>query len=72
MAERIDRQIGQSHVYYETPGYFGPDRRDRVDGLQAARRDAGGRAVPRLEIVRNLMTGVNVVRDDFYAATPTP
>ena len=68
VAERIDRQIGQSHVYYETPGYFGPDRRDRVTGLQRAAETRAGGQFRRLEIVRNLLTGVNVVRDDFYMA----
>jgi hypothetical protein len=72
VAERIDRQIGQSHVYYETPGYFGPDRRDRVTGSKRPAETRVGGQFRRLEIVRNLMTGVNVVRDDFYAATPTP
>jgi hypothetical protein len=27
--ERISRQVGHNLVYYETAGYFGPDRRDR-------------------------------------------
>jgi DNA-binding response OmpR family regulator len=68
LAERIDRQIGQSHIYYETPGYFGPDRRDRVTAPKRAAETRLGGQFRRLEIVRNLLTGVNVVRDDFYAA----
>ena len=68
LAERIDRQIGQSHIYYETPGYFGPDRRDRVTAPKRAAESRMGGQFRRLEIVRNLVTGVNVVRDDFYAA----
>jgi hypothetical protein len=68
VAERIDRQVGQSHVYYETPGYFGPDRRDRVTGPRRAAETRAGGQFRRLEIVRNLLTGVNVVRDDFYMA----
>jgi hypothetical protein len=68
VAERIDRQVGHSHIYYETPGYFGPDRRDRVTGPQRAAETRLGGQFRRLEIVRNLMTGVNVVRDDFYMA----
>ena len=66
--ERIERQVGQSHVYYETPGYFGPDRRDRVTAPRRAAESRLGGQFRRLEIVRNLMTGVNVVRDDLYAA----
>ena len=68
LIERIDRQIGQSHIYYETPGYFGPDRRDRVTGPSRAAESRIGGQFRRLEIVRNLLTGVNVVRDDLYAA----
>ena len=68
IVERIDRQIGQSHIYYETPGYFGPDRRDRVTAPTRAAETRLGGQFRRLEIVRNLLTGINVVRDDFYAA----
>ena len=68
VAERIERQIGQSHVYYETPGYFGPDRRDRVTGPKRPAETRLGGQFRRLEIVRNLMTGVNVVRDDLHMA----
>ena len=68
VAGRIERQIGQSHVYYETPGYFGPDRRDRVTGPKRPAESRVGGQFRRLEIVRNLISGVNVVRDDFYMA----
>jgi DNA-binding response OmpR family regulator len=68
VAERINRQVGRSHVYYETPGYFGPDRRDRVTGPTRPAESRKGGQFRRLEIVRNLLTGVNVVRDDFHAA----
>lgn len=68
LAERIDRQVGQSHVYYETPGYFGPDRRGRVTAPKRAAETRSGGQFRRIEIVRNLMTGINVVRDDLYAA----
>jgi hypothetical protein len=67
VAERIDRQVGQNLVYYETPGYFGPDRRDRVTGPTRAGESRLGGQFRRLEIVRNLMTGVTVVRDDSYS-----
>jgi DNA-binding response OmpR family regulator len=68
VAERIDRQVGQSHIYYETPGYFGPDRRGRVTGPRRAAESRADGQFRRLEIVRSLMTGVNVVRDDFHMA----
>ena len=67
MADRIARQVGRSLTYFETSGYFGPDRRDRVTApTQAAEGRLGGQ-FRRLEIVRNLMTGINVLRDDHYA-----
>ncbi len=64
--ERIDRQIGQNLVFYETAGYFGPDRRDRVTAPKRAGESRLGGQFRRLEIVRNLQTGVNVVRDDLH------
>lgn len=64
--DRIGRQVGHTLTYYETPGYFGPDRRDRVTALNRAAETRHGGQFRRLEIVRNLMTGVNVVRDDLY------
>lgn len=72
VAERIDRQVGQSHIYYETPGYFGPDRRDRVTGPQRPAESRLGGQFRRLEIVRNLMTGVNVLRDDLHLVPANP
>jgi CheY-like chemotaxis protein len=69
--ERINRQIGTNLTYYETAGYFGPDRRDRVTGPQRAAESRLGGQFRRLEIVRNLMTGINVVRDDLYMQQPS-
>lgn len=66
VTERINRQIGRNLTYYETAGYFGPDRRDRVTAPTRAAESRLGGQFRRLEIVRNLMTGVNVVRDDLY------
>lgn len=65
---RIDRQIGRALTYYETPGYFGPDRRDRVTAPQRAAETRSGGQFRRLEIVRNPMTGITVTRDDLYRA----
>lgn len=64
--QRVDRQVGQALTYYETPGYFGPDRRDRVTAPKRAAETRLGGQFRRLQIVRNLITGVNVVRDDLY------
>jgi DNA-binding response OmpR family regulator len=66
VAERIDRQIGQNLTYYETPGYFGPDRRDRVTAPKRAAESRTGGQFRRLEIVRHLVSGISVVRDDLY------
>lgn len=64
--ERVNRQVGRNLTYYETAGYFGPDRRDRVTAPKRAAESRLGGQFRRLEIVRNLLTGVNVVRDDLY------
>jgi len=66
--DRINRQIGQNLVYYETAGYFGPDRRGRVTAPRRAAETRLGGQFRRLEIIRSLMSGVNVVRDDHYAS----
>lgn len=65
--ERIARQVGQNLVYYETPSYFGPDRRGRNGPQTSAHENRTGGQFRRLEIVRNLITGVNVVRDEQFA-----
>lgn len=65
--ERVSRQVGQPLVYYETPSYFGPDRRGRNGPQIVLNENRGGGQFRRLEIVRNLVTGVNVVRDEYYA-----
>lgn len=65
--ERVSRQVGQNLVYFETATYFGPDRRGRGGAApDGADRRSGG-PFRRLEIVRNLVTGVNVLRDDHIA-----
>ena len=66
VVERINRQIGRNLTYYETAGYFGPDRRGRVTGPQQVGESRVGGQFRRLEIIRNVLTGINVVRDDLY------
>ena len=68
--ERMARQVGQSLVYYETPRYFGPDRRGRPGIEQGHGKSRRGGQFRRLEIVRNLISGTNVVRDDHFASEP--
>ncbi len=64
--ERLRRQIGQSLLYYETASYFGPDRRDRAgEPADHGGNRKGGGQYRRIEVIRNLVTGTNVVRDDL-------
>lgn len=66
--ERVVRQVGQNLVYYETSSYFGPDRRGRGGAPLDGADNRKGAPFRRLEIVRNLVSGVNVVRDDHFAS----
>jgi hypothetical protein len=63
---RVERQVGHSLIYYETPGYFGPDRRDRVTAPERAAETRLGGQFRRLEIIRHMLAGVQVLRDDSY------
>lgn len=64
--ERISWQVGRPLVYYETANYFGPDRRGRMGMAEKPVEYRAGGQYRRLEIIRNLASGVNVVRDDLY------
>lgn len=66
VVERLARQVGQNLVYFETPNYFGPDRR-RLEASSNGPESRLGGQFRRLEIVRTLTGGVNVVRDDHIA-----
>jgi len=65
LSERIFRQVGRPHTYYETATYFGPDRRNRVGNPRSPESDHGGGQFRRIEIIRSPESGVNVLRDDF-------
>lgn len=67
VAARIARQIDHPQVYFETASYFGPDRRRMPDGAAHSGRGRGGRH-RRIEIIRSVAAGVNVLRDDLKAA----
>ena len=60
---RLARQIDRQLVYFETPTYFGPDRRHRDDGAPNVERRGMGE-FRRIEIVRHFATGVDVLNDD--------
>lgn len=67
--ERVQRQIGRTLVYYETTSYFGPDRRDREGVPGGSTRPANappGGQFRRLEIVRSLIGGINIIRDQLF------
>ncbi len=65
LKDRIFRQVGGTQIYYETASYFGPDRRNRTGHVRDTESDHGGGQFRRIEITRNVETGVNVLRDDF-------
>lgn len=65
--ERMERQVGRNLTYYETANYFGPDRRGRGVAPAGVRNQRGGGQFRRLEIIRSLLNGINVVRDDMLA-----
>lgn len=67
--ERIARQVGQNLVYYETSNYFGPDRRGRTTAPERDGDKRLGGQFRRLEIVRSLVNGVNVLRDDHFVGS---
>jgi PleD family two-component response regulator len=62
--ERIRRQIGQTQTYFETATYFGPDRRNRTGNVRSTESDHGGGQFRRIEIIRRVETGVDVLDDD--------
>jgi len=64
--ERVARQVGQNVVFYETATYFGPDRRGRAGAPLDGPDQRKGAPFRRLEIVRNPVNGVNVLRDEHF------
>lgn len=70
LRERLARQVGQSLTYYETAGYFGPDRRRRIEGVREDGELRKGEPFRRLEVVRNLLSGIAVLRDEVWPPAP--
>jgi DNA-binding response OmpR family regulator len=62
--ERLDRQVDRTLVYYETPSYFGPDRRNRLENEEGHSARGTGGQFRRIEIVRSPTAGISVMRDD--------
>ncbi|MEQ1769355.1 MAG: hypothetical protein ABL879_05900 [Devosia sp.] len=61
---RFARQVGTVQIYYETPTYFGPDRRERGAEDEANPRRGTGGQYERFEIIRSVEKGVEVLKDD--------
>ena len=66
--DRIARQVDNSFIYYETSGYFGPDRRGRETGSHHMGKQRTGGPFRRFEIIRSITNGINIVRDDQFTA----
>lgn len=66
--QRLQRQLERPLVYYETPSYFGPDRRNRLGGgpVHSARGSGGDHR--RIEIRRVPGIGIDVLRDEHLVA----
>ena len=65
VAERVARQIGQLCIYYETSTYFGPDRRGRIEADLGDPRRGNGEQFRRIEIMRTVEAGIDVIKDDM-------
>ena len=68
MEERLARLVGQPVTYYETPGYFGPDRRNRIEDQLRPFEMRGHGQYRRIELIRHPMTGISILRDDHFVA----
>lgn len=63
LGDRMMRQVECRQIYYQTETYFGPDRRERGRSPDAV-GDAGAGQFRRIEIIRRLATGVDVLHDN--------
>lgn len=64
--ERLRRQIDKPQVYFETATYFGPDRHNRIANQPDHPHRGRGGQYRRLEIVRNAVRGIHVIKDDVH------
>ncbi|MEQ1900045.1 MAG: hypothetical protein ABL866_04870 [Devosia sp.] len=62
--ERIGRLVGSVQVYFETPTYFGPDRRNRFEEVVAHPKRGSGGEFRRIEIIRRPDTGTEVLNGE--------
>lgn len=69
IAARLRYQLERPITYYETPHYFGPDRRGNTRGPQSDDLSQGADyAHNRFEFVRELTTGVSIIAHRAIAA----
>ncbi|VAW23880.1 hypothetical protein MNBD_ALPHA12-160 [hydrothermal vent metagenome] len=68
VAQRLETQIERRLVYYETSGYFGPDRgighfmdNQKLDNLEQAKQNA----YRRIEIIRRFDGNTNIVSEKW-------
>jgi CheY-like chemotaxis protein len=65
---RLSRQLGVPQTFYEAGNYFGPDRRNRIAGLeQVAAANRVGGPFRRLQIIRDPDKGVTIQREQRVA-----
>ena len=65
--ERLNALLERRLMFFETPDYFGPDRRNRMDMKKRNHTDRGkGGDHRRIEITRNVDSGINILHDHFY------
>ena len=67
---RIDRQIGKPLRYFETPGYFGPDRRSQNPAARPGSQTPLSGQQRHIDFIRNVISGVHVLRDDYVQPQP--
>lgn len=65
LEERLDRQLDRPLVYYQTPTYFGPDRRGRLDPDEGQHFRGTDGEYRRFEITRG-PGGVHVLKDEVH------
>ncbi|MCW5721230.1 MAG: hypothetical protein KIS86_08815 [Devosia sp.] len=70
LRQRIERQVGQAMTYYETASYFGPDRRKGADRWRTEADKRTGAPFRRIEMVRSLSSGVDVLSDATHPSSP--
>jgi len=66
--ERLAKQIDHSITYYETPKFFGPDRRRNTDNsLTTNINRRGVEKCRQFKFVRNLTNGISITKETIDA-----